>query len=151
MLRARIKDLGLRGRSRCWARSARPTSWTTWPAAAPVLRPWNEDYGFVTLEAFASARRCSPPATAAAGGAGGAGTSGLVAAPTADSVADQLDTLANDRGLTERLGQAALLVPREHTWERRSSSWVRRRPHFDGRASIPVESVIPERTRETTA
>jgi hypothetical protein len=50
----------------------------------------------------------------------------MVAAPTAEAVAEQLDTLARDRGLAERLGQAALAASREHTWERAVEYLTRR-------------------------
>jgi glycosyltransferase involved in cell wall biosynthesis len=86
---------------------------------AVYFAPWNEDYGFVTLEAFRSGK-----AVVTAADSGGPaelvrhGDSGFVAAPTAESVAEHLDTLARDRGAAERLGQGALAASREHTWER---------------------------------
>jgi glycosyltransferase involved in cell wall biosynthesis len=89
--------------------------------------PWNEDYGFVTLEAFASGK-----AVITTTDSGGPAElveherTGLVAAPTAEGVAAQLDALARDRGAAERLGQAALAASREHTWERAVEFLTRR-------------------------
>ncbi len=86
---------------------------------AVYFAPWNEDYGFVTLEAFRSGK-----AVVTATDSGGPAElvrhdeNGLLAAPTPESIAEQLDRLARDRGEAERLGQAALATSRGHTWER---------------------------------
>ena len=86
---------------------------------AVVFAPWNEDYGFVTLEAFRSGK----PVLTAADSGGPAelvrhGETGFVAAPTAESLASHLDVLAEDPALAERMGRAALVAAREHTWQR---------------------------------
>jgi glycosyltransferase involved in cell wall biosynthesis len=84
---------------------------------AVYFAPWNEDYGFVTLEAFRAAK-----AVVTAADSGGPaelvrhGETGFVAAPTPESVAAQLDELAADRSLAERLGGAALAAGAPHTW-----------------------------------
>jgi glycosyltransferase involved in cell wall biosynthesis len=80
--------------------------------------PWNEDYGFVTLESFRSGK----PVVTAVDSGGPAElvqheVSGLVAEPTPRALAEQLDRLA-DRDLAERLGRAAEVASREHTWEK---------------------------------
>jgi glycosyltransferase involved in cell wall biosynthesis len=86
---------------------------------AVYFAPWNEDYGFVTLEAFRSGK-----AVLTATDSGGPaelvrhGENGLVAEPTAESVAAQVDALGADRGLAERLGQAARRDADAHRWER---------------------------------
>jgi glycosyltransferase involved in cell wall biosynthesis len=119
-LRQRIKELGLSGRVEMLG----PISDADLVdhlarCRAVYFAPWNEDYGFVTLEAFSSGK-----AVVTAADSGGPaelvehGRNGLVAAPTAEAVAEQLDLIARDRGEAERLGQAALLAAREHTWER---------------------------------
>jgi glycosyltransferase involved in cell wall biosynthesis len=86
---------------------------------AVYFAPWNEDYGFVTLEAFRSGK-----AVLTAPDSGGPaelvahGGNGLVAPPTPEAMAAQLDRLAADPGLAERLGQAAREAARPHTWAR---------------------------------
>lgn len=86
---------------------------------AVFFAPWNEDYGFVTLEAFRSGK-----AVITAADSGGPaelvrhGANGLVAAPTGEAVAAQLDALGEDRALAERLGQAARRDAEAHRWDR---------------------------------
>jgi glycosyltransferase involved in cell wall biosynthesis len=93
---------------------------------AVFFAPWNEDYGFVTLEAFRSAK-----AVLTATDSGGPAElvrhdeTGFVVAPTPEAVAERLDALAADRGLAERLGRAALEASRPHTWERAVSELTR--------------------------
>jgi glycosyltransferase involved in cell wall biosynthesis len=119
-LRQRIKDLGLEGRIEMLGPVTEAALVDHLARCRAVyFAPWNEDYGFVTLEAFASAK-----AVVTATDSGGPaelvehGRTGLMAAPNVEGVAEQLDALARDRGQAERLGQAALLASREHTWER---------------------------------
>jgi glycosyltransferase involved in cell wall biosynthesis len=77
----------------------------------------DEDYGFVTVEAFASAK---PVVTCT--DSGGPlefvhdGAEGLVAAPTPEGLARALATVAGDEGLASRLGQAGLAAVRKLTW-----------------------------------
>lgn len=77
-----------------------------------------EDYGLVTLEAFASGK-----AVVTCVDSGGptelvrSGETGLVAAPDARALAVALRTLVEDRGLAERMGAAARLDGARITWE----------------------------------
>ncbi|HEY7511194.1 MAG TPA: glycosyltransferase family 4 protein [Vicinamibacteria bacterium] len=85
---------------------------------AVFFAPWNEDYGFVTLEAFRSGK----PVLTATDSGGPAELvvheqNGLVSEPTPEAAAAQLDRFA-DRDLSERLGRAAEVASRAHTWER---------------------------------
>src|SRR5206468_2885266 len=86
---------------------------------AVYFAPWNEDYGFVTLEAFRSGK-----AVLTATDSGGPaelvrhGENGLVSAPTAEALATELDALGRDRGLAERLGEAARRDAEAFRWER---------------------------------
>ena len=69
--------------------------------------PFDEDFGYVTLEGFAAAR---PVVTLS--DSGGPlefvrdGENGLVVSPDAAPIAEALDRLANDRGEAERMGKA---------------------------------------------
>ncbi len=86
---------------------------------AVYFAPWNEDYGFVTLEAFRSGK-----AVLTAPDSGGPAElvahdrNGLVAEPTPEAMAAQLDRLAREDGLAQRLGEAARTDSLLHTWER---------------------------------
>jgi glycosyltransferase involved in cell wall biosynthesis len=118
-LRARIAELGLGGRVEMLGGISDEQLLEHYARCRAVFfAPWNEDYGFVTLEAFRSGK-----AVVTALDSGGPAElvrheeNGLVAEATADALAAQLDRLA-DRGLAERLGQAAERGAREHTWER---------------------------------
>jgi glycosyltransferase involved in cell wall biosynthesis len=79
----------------------------------------DEDYGFVTVEAFASAK---PVVTCT--DSGGPlefvhdGVEGLVAAPTPERLARALATVAGDERLAARLGQAGLAAVQTLTWPR---------------------------------
>jgi len=80
--------------------------------------PWNEDFGFVTQEAFRSGK----PVVTAEDSGGPAELvvheqNGLVSTADPVALAAELDRLA-DRSLAERLGQGALETAQEHTWER---------------------------------
>ena len=118
-LRARIAELGLGARVEMLGGISDEQLVGHYARCRAVFfAPWNEDYGFVTLEAFRSGK-----AVVTAPDSGGPAElvrheeNGLVAEATADAMAAQLDRLA-DRGLAERLGQAAERAAREHTWER---------------------------------
>jgi glycosyltransferase involved in cell wall biosynthesis len=86
---------------------------------AVYFAPWNEDYGFVTLEAFRSGK-----AVLTAPDSGGPAElvvhdhNGLVGEPTPAAMAAQLDRLALEAGLAERLGETARAAAAAHTWER---------------------------------
>ena len=81
--------------------------------------PLHEDYGLVTVEAFASSK-----AVITCTDSGGPtelvrhGETGLVCAPEPRSIATALATLMADPGLAERLGQAGAERMRTITWER---------------------------------
>src|SRR5262249_52661799 len=86
---------------------------------AVYFAPWNEDYGFVTLEAFRSGK--AVVTTADSGGPAELvrhGENGLVGPATPDAVAVHLDALGDESGLAERLGQAARRDAAAHTWPR---------------------------------
>lgn len=87
-------------------------------ARAVVFAPFDEDYGYVTLEAFAAHR---PVVTAT--DSGGVlefveheGT-GLVAEPTGASVGAAMARLAGDAALAARLGQAGYDKTRAISWD----------------------------------
>jgi len=84
---------------------------------AVVFPAFEEDFGLVTVEAFASSK-----AVITCRDSGGPaelvrdGESGLVCDPTPASLAGALARLADDRGLAERLGAGAAAVSAELTW-----------------------------------
>ena len=79
----------------------------------------HEDFGLVTVEAFASAK-----AVITCDDSGGpaelvqSGESGLVTVPTAGALATALASITEERDLAERLGAAALQRVASITWER---------------------------------
>src|SRR5713101_6722658 len=109
-LRERIRALGLEGRVELLGAVTDAQLVDHYARCRAVyFAPWNEDYGFVTLESFASGK--AVVTTSDSGGPAELvepGRTGWVSAPTAEAVAEQLDSLAGDRGLAERLGQGAL-------------------------------------------
>ena len=84
---------------------------------AVVFPPLDEDYGFVTVEAFSAARpvvTCidsGGPAELVADGA-----SGYVVEATPAALAESFRRLIEDRDLAARLGQAGLAVASRLTW-----------------------------------
>ena len=86
---------------------------------AVFFGPQDEDYGFVTLEAFRSGK-----AVITCRDSGGPAElvkdeeTGYIAGPDPVRVAAALDAVAGSRDLAERLGQAALVASRAHSWER---------------------------------
>lgn len=86
---------------------------------AVYFGPVNEDYGFVTLEAFRSGK---PVLTCLDSGGPTElvedGRTGYVVEPTAEALAAGLDALAADRSVAERMGEAARRAAAPHTWER---------------------------------
>jgi glycosyltransferase involved in cell wall biosynthesis len=119
-LAERIKDLGLEGRVEMLGAVSDALLVEHYARCRAVyFAPWNEDYGFVTLEAFRSGKAVIT--TADSGGPAELvrhGENGLVGPDSPDGVAAHLDALAADRGLAERLGQAARRDALLHTWER---------------------------------
>ncbi len=87
-------------------------------ALAVVYVPFDEDYGYVTLEAFLSAK---PVITCR--DSGGTlefvvdGTNGFVCDPEAAPVGAAISRLAADRALAARLGQAGLTRASAVTWD----------------------------------
>jgi glycosyltransferase involved in cell wall biosynthesis len=87
-------------------------------ALGVVYAPFDEDYGYVTLEAFLAAK---PVITTT--DAGGPlefvqdGANGFVCEPQAASLAAAIDKLAADRALAERLGVAGRQVAETITWD----------------------------------
>lgn len=84
---------------------------------AVVFPPEQEDYGFVTVEAFASRK-----AVVTCGDSGGPaelvqdGVNGLVCDPSPESIGSALTKLLDDTSLAERLGAAAFAAGSALTW-----------------------------------
>ena len=84
---------------------------------AVVFPPLQEDYGFVTVEAFASRR-----AVITCADSGGPaelvqdGVSGFICQPTPEAIAGAMRKLADDRPLAERMGTAAYAAGSQLTW-----------------------------------
>jgi glycosyltransferase involved in cell wall biosynthesis len=87
-------------------------------ALAVIYAPFDEDYGYVTLEAFLSAK---PVITAS--DSGGTlefvvdGRNGFVCAPEPAAIGAAVSTLAGDRALAARLGDAGRARALEITWD----------------------------------
>jgi glycosyltransferase involved in cell wall biosynthesis len=84
---------------------------------AVVFPPENEDYGFVTVEAFAAAK----PVITCVDSGGPAelvvdGTSGLVVAPDPAALAAACRRLVDDRAEAMRMGQAGAAIAARLTW-----------------------------------
>ena len=119
-LRERIRDLGLEDRVELMGPVGEAELVDLYAGCRAVyFAPWNEDYGFVTLEAFRSGK-----AVLTAADSGGPselvqdGVTGLVAPEaTPQAVAERLDALA-DRAAAERMGEAARAYAADFTWAR---------------------------------
>jgi glycosyltransferase involved in cell wall biosynthesis len=118
-LRERIRALGLGDRVELLGRISDEALLDQLATCRAVFfAPRDEDYGLVTLQAFRSGK-----AVVTAADSGGPtelvrdGENGFVVPAAAQDAAKRLDQLAEDRGLAERLGQAALRDSRPHTWE----------------------------------
>jgi glycosyltransferase involved in cell wall biosynthesis len=87
-------------------------------ALAVIYAPFDEDYGYVTLEAFLSSK---PVITC--GDSGGTlefvvdGENGFVCDPEPAAVGAAVARLAGDRALAARLGAAGLARARQITWD----------------------------------
>ena len=87
-------------------------------ALAVIYAPYDEDFGYVTLEAFLARR---PVVTATDSG----GTlefvesdvNGAVCEPTGEAIAEAINRLANDRRRAAALGDAGFERAREITWD----------------------------------
>jgi glycosyltransferase involved in cell wall biosynthesis len=86
-------------------------------ALAVVYVPYDEDYGYVTLEAFLAQK---PVITATDSGGTGEfvedGVNGIVCPPEPEAVAAALESLAADRSRAARLGQAGFERASGITW-----------------------------------
>jgi glycosyltransferase involved in cell wall biosynthesis len=118
-LEARIRELGLEGRVELLGGLSEAQLVEHYARCRAVFfAPWNEDYGFVTLEAFRSGK-----AVVTCGDSGGPaelvrhGETGFVVPPTPEDVAGCLGALASDRVLAERLGRAGSACAAQHSWE----------------------------------
>jgi glycosyltransferase involved in cell wall biosynthesis len=84
---------------------------------AVAFVPWNEDYGFVTVEAFA----CGKPVVTVTDSGGPAelvkdGVSGYVTAPTPEALAVGLREIMSDRTRAIRMGEAGAATAATMTW-----------------------------------
>ena len=84
---------------------------------AVVFPPFNEDYGFVTVEAF----MCGKPVITCRDSGGPSelvrdGESGFVTAPTPEAMAYAMRALMDDRNLAARQGEAGARVANAMTW-----------------------------------
>jgi glycosyltransferase involved in cell wall biosynthesis len=84
---------------------------------AVVFTPFNEDYGFVTVEAF----MCGKPVITVSDSGGPAelvrhGENGYVTAPTAEALAPAMRALIDDRNLAQRLGENGAQLAGSMTW-----------------------------------
>ncbi len=127
LLRERIRALGLEQRVELLGSLSEAQLLEHYARCRAVyFGPQDEDYGFVTLEAFHSAKAViTTPDSGGPAELVQDGVNGLLAAPTPEGVAGALDALAADRPRAERLGQSALLLAREHTWERAVAELLR--------------------------
>jgi glycosyltransferase involved in cell wall biosynthesis len=87
-------------------------------ARGVVYTPYDEDFGYVTLEAFLSGK---PVITATDSGGTlefvTSGDNGFVCEPSPDAIADAMATLADDERLARRLGEAGRQRARLITWD----------------------------------
>ncbi len=84
---------------------------------AVVFPPFNEDYGFVTVEAF----MCGKPVITCTDSGGPSelvrdGENGYVTAPTAEALAVAMRRVMDDRLLAARLGEAGYATASRMTW-----------------------------------
>jgi glycosyltransferase involved in cell wall biosynthesis len=118
-LAARIEALGLGDRVRLAGRVDDAELIELLAGARALLfTPFEEDYGYVTLEAFLARK---PVVTTS--DSGGPlefvedGVNGLVAAPTPEAVADAVARLASDAAAATRLGEAGYARARLISWD----------------------------------
>lgn len=118
-LEERIEQLGLRQRVTLAGRVSDDQIVALYAGARGVLfAPYDEDYGYVTLEAFLARK---PVVTAS--DSGGTlefvidGTNGFVTEPSAEAIAAAVNALANDSRLAARLGDSGYERARGVTWD----------------------------------
>jgi glycosyltransferase involved in cell wall biosynthesis len=85
---------------------------------AVAFVPWNEDYGFVTVEAFS----CAKPVITVTDSGGPAelvtdGVTGAVVAPTPEALGAAIGEVMRDRTRAIRLGEAGQAVVAPMTWD----------------------------------
>lgn len=119
-LRERIAALGLEGRVELLGPVSESELVEHYARCRAVyFAPWNEDYGFVTLEAFRSGKGVlTAPDSGGPAELVRDGENGWLAEPTPEAMADRLAAIAGDPGEAERVGRKALAAAAEHTWER---------------------------------
>lgn len=119
-LRQRIAALGLEGRVELLGPVSESELVEHYARCRAVyFAPWNEDYGFVTLEAFRSGKGVlTAPDSGGPAELVRDGENGWLAEPTAEAMADRLAAITGDPGEAERVGRRALAAASEHTWER---------------------------------
>lgn len=87
-------------------------------ALAVVYPPFDEDFGYVTLEAFLARK---PVITCSDSGGPNEfvvdGDNGFVCAPTSESIASAVNRLAADRRLAARMGDAGHIAASAVTWD----------------------------------
>jgi glycosyltransferase involved in cell wall biosynthesis len=118
-LEERIEQLGLRQRVTLLGRVSDDQIVGLYAGARGVLfAPYDEDYGYVTLEAFLARK---PVVTAS--DSGGTlefvidGTNGFVTAPSAEAIAAAVNRLADDSRLAASLGDSGYERARAVTWD----------------------------------
>lgn len=84
---------------------------------AVVFPPFNEDYGFVTVEAY----MCGKAVITCTDSGGPAelvqdGVAGFVTAPTPEALAAAMRTVMDDKNLAMRMGEAGASIARGMTW-----------------------------------
>jgi glycosyltransferase involved in cell wall biosynthesis len=84
---------------------------------AVVFPPWNEDYGFVTVEAF----MCGKPVLTCHDSGGPSelvhdGENGFVTAPTPEALAAAMRRLMDDRNAAARMGETGYAQAKAMTW-----------------------------------
>ena len=105
---------------------------------AVLFAPYQEDYGYVTLEAFLSRK---PVITAR--DSGGPlefvrdGVTGLICDPTPEALSGAVDRFASDRAFAEQLGEQGYEVARDISWDRVAERLVAA-AHVDARLGTPA-------------
>jgi glycosyltransferase involved in cell wall biosynthesis len=84
---------------------------------AVIFPPFNEDYGFVTVEAF----MCGKPVITCSDSGGPAelvrdGVSGFVKDSTPEAIASAMRALMDDRNRAQRMGEAGYAMASKMTW-----------------------------------
>ena len=119
VLQMRIEHLGMTDRVKLLGRLSETELLSHLSRCRAVcFPPLAEDYGFVTVEAFASKK-----AVITCFDSGGPaelvehGVNGLVCSPTASALAVGIQTLMDDKNLAERYGSAGHVVAKALNWE----------------------------------